>query len=170
MKVPEQYQGAEVPHTLIEALTGNKTALLMGKAGTGKTRALWAYSVRLEARQQEKRKQGVSMDRLMRYDSLMVPAIEIDRRRYDWDYADTLAHFRGLLMLDDVGYCRGHATDWQVAAMHHVLSVRLDERLCTLITTNLDLHDIAEHFTPAIASRMSSGAVVCLGGKDWRQE
>jgi len=76
----------------------------------------------------------------------------------------------GLLVIDDLGPDReGRATEHVLGTLHEILSERIGHRRSTVVTTNLPLGAIEQHYGGAIASRMSMLRPITLGGVDRRQ-
>lgn len=133
------------------------TLLLIGPAGTGKTTQLWGLH------------RAQPCGRV--YDGMHPVHVasecsDIDRHRYDWEQLDRLAHFRGALCIDDLGYRR--PTDWTIAAVYHLATYRRSHRLKTIWTSNLSHERIAEWYGEPIASRIAGGIVITTGGPDRR--
>ena len=80
------------------------------------------------------------------------------------------------LFLDDIGAERTSA--WVEEQLFSLLNHRMNERLPTIITSNYDVPDLADHLSPddgegglRIASRVSGMCeVVEIGGEDWRMK
>jgi DNA replication protein DnaC len=70
------------------------------------------------------------------------------------------------LVLDDFG--AGALTDFERRYALHLLNRRANTRLKTIVTTNCELHVIAEKLDERIASRLSQFDQIGAGGKDRR--
>lgn len=79
---------------------------------------------------------------------------------------DTLQHFDGIVFLDDLGAEKD--TEFSVQELYRIIAAREAGNRKTIITSNLDLPQIASRFNERIASRMSTGLDVRLGGPDRR--
>jgi len=71
-----------------------------------------------------------------------------------------------VLVLDDMGMRA--PTDPFLDVLFSILSKRLSSRRSTIITTNYSAHEIGERFTAAVLSRLTSGILMKLVGKDKR--
>lgn len=71
---------------------------------------------------------------------------------------DELVTFRGLLMIDDLGY--EHFTDkgFGIAEWDYLFDIRYSEELPTLITTNLTLDELVEKYNQRIYDRLKECA------------
>lgn len=92
---------------------------------------------------------------------------DILRHRWDRVWLDEIANLQGILAIDDVG-CVGQS-DWLTEAIYQIGNVRRANKLLTAWSSNLNPAQIAERFTPAIASRITGGAVAEIRGKDRRK-
>jgi DNA replication protein DnaC len=72
-----------------------------------------------------------------------------------------------MLVLDDLGAER--VTDFSLASLYLILSKRVDEERCTIVTSNLSLKEL-HAWDPRIASRLASLRTITLAGKDRRLE
>jgi DNA replication protein DnaC len=71
-----------------------------------------------------------------------------------------------LIVLDDLG--AGALTDFERRSALEVIEARLNSLRPTIVTTNLDLEDIAAKLDDRIASRVASYTNIELGGVDRR--
>lgn len=92
---------------------------------------------------------------------------DILRHRWDRVWLDEIANLPGILAIDDVG-CVGQS-DWLTEAVYQIGNVRRANKLLTAWSSNLNPSQISERFTPAIASRITGGAVAEIRGKDRRK-
>ncbi len=75
---------------------------------------------------------------------------------------------RKLLLIDDLGKNRGtpHVVEQFIFLLHR----RYDAGAKTIITSNLDLTEFAQHIDPATSSRFQEGIILDLGDKDERKK
>ncbi len=71
-----------------------------------------------------------------------------------------------VLIIDDLG--REAATDWVRSLVLELYDYRYREVLPTVTTTNLTLAELGETFDERLSSRLASGEVITLDGKDRR--
>jgi DNA replication protein DnaC len=117
--------------------------LLVGPTGTGKTWQAWG-ALRDLGRQHQAVK-GAGLHRL------------------DRDELGELATC-GVLLLDDLG---ARTSPGALASALELIDLRLDDRRLTIVTTNASFADLGQ-IEPRLASRLASGKVVKLSGKDRR--
>lgn len=72
------------------------------------------------------------------------------------------------LVVDDLAR-EGAMTPQVLSVLHLVLSKRIGNRKRTIVTTNLSLAQIEQHYDAAIASRLGTFGVVVLDGADRRR-
>lgn len=73
-----------------------------------------------------------------------------------------------LLILDDLG--AEFSTQFTVAELYNIINTRINNDLPTIISTNLNMHEIEEKYTQRIASRIVGSSIpVQFCGKDVRQ-
>lgn len=145
-----------------ENFTPNATGLYMyGKTGLGKTHLSLAianevidkgYDVYYGSIQSIMDKlEGEHFGRLPREDSIKEDILTCD-----------------LLIIDDLG--AEFATQFTNAELYNILNSRLLSSLPTIISTNLDLDEIAEKYSQRVASRiMGSMTAIYFCGRDIRQ-
>lgn len=83
------------------------------------------------------------------------------------DVMDRYSEYR-FLVLDDMGVEK--PTDFAVAALDTIIDRRLRYLLPTVVTTNLTIAEVEETISPRLASRLESGRVWTLRGRDWRRK
>jgi DNA replication protein DnaC len=71
------------------------------------------------------------------------------------------------LLLDDIGK-EGKPTDAVFARLHEIISIRHGNYRPTVISTNLELAEIAERYDASLASRLGSWMPLTITGKDRR--
>lgn len=69
------------------------------------------------------------------------------------------------LILDDLGAEK--ISDWSISTLYSIIAARSDDMKPLIVTSNLTLDQIQE-WEPRIASRLASGKVIKLSGKDRR--
>jgi len=94
---------------------------------------------------------------------------DIVRNRHDRAWLDEQARWHHWLVVDDIGFT-DKPSAWQTEAIYHLANERRAHQRPTLWTSNLDPDALAKVYGPAIASRLTGGKVVCLGGQDRRAE
>lgn len=156
--IPEIYQDAEIS----DGLKGikDKTALLIGSAGTGKTYQLWAL-----VQSAMKRDYRCSV-------YVLSEPHEIESHRYDYDRLSEWKEFTGTLCVDDLGYrCQrdgSQPTEWAMHVAYCLSDYRLSHNLKTIWTTNLSLERLRDAYGQAVASRLQAGSTINTSGKDRR--
>jgi hypothetical protein len=110
-------------------------------------------------------------------DGAFIPASELIRKLQEF-YADrepnqsvraikSAAYDRRFVVLDDLGVSK--PTEFVVQEIHALLEYRLNRRLQTLVTSNLDLDGIEASLGERIASRLQAfGPITLMNGKDHR--
>jgi DNA replication protein DnaC len=73
-----------------------------------------------------------------------------------------------LLVIDDLAH-EGRVSEARLSALHEIISTRNGNYLPTAISTNLTLAEIANHYDPALGSRLGAWLQVVLTGPDRRQ-
>jgi DNA replication protein DnaC len=182
--IPPEYRDA-TPNAILSAamVSTGASIMLHGKPGTGKTYQAYALLVA------DRRKRGVMLveagetvyvglpldswcrekaDALRSRDQVRIitEAGDIRANRYDHRWLAKVAEYRGTLVVDDIGFTK--PTEWVTEAVYHLANERRAWRLRTIWTTNLTPEELRDAFSPAIASRLSGGAVVELTGRDRR--
>lgn len=135
---------------------------LHGSVGCGKTHMAWALS-----------EQWVEMGGrtpMFWNVSELIRSIkkDFDKHNYDKDRSEEeVMEWRGVLILDDLGAEK--MTDFVAETMYLVVNRRYEEKLPTIITSNLDLAQLSERIGDRIASRIAGMCdVVELEGGDRR--
>lgn len=162
-----------------------KSVMVIGPAGTGKTRQAWAM-----LRANRRRRCGYMVGSVQTFDDVAWPpkreewvrnhvrpefdqvlilseSNDILRHRFDREWIDQQACYPWWLVIDDVGFSIT-PSDWAIEAIYVLANERRSRGLPTLWTTNLEPDAIKQVYTPAIASRMLGGVVLRLGGVDRR--
>ena len=83
------------------------------------------------------------------------------------DMVDRYSEYR-FLVLDDMGVEK--STDYSVMALETIIDRRLRYMLATVVTSNLAISEVEEQISPRLASRLASGKIWTLGGRDWRRK
>lgn len=131
---------------------------LWGPVGTGKTYALYAIKKYIQ-------EMGITC-------RLHSAPEMFDLIRDDFDHKDSfnleriLAN-RGVLMIDDLGAEK--PSDWVAETVFKIVNKRYEEVLPTIITSNLELGELAPRFGDRIPSRLSEMCdIIKLDGNDRR--
>lgn len=144
---------------------GSTWIVATGSVGSGKTS--WLTALLLEAlwKNPKLNTRWTSEQRLYRKAMLHGDKSSGGRDRVLQEFMDA-----EILMLDDLGASRRNMTEWQGGAMRDLLIERHLTGVPTLITTNLDLDQVATRYGDHVASRLGelSGGVIQIGGKDRR--
>lgn len=178
-EIPPEYRQAEMAGTLTEAMARKPSSiLLLGPPGTGKTRQAWAaYRVsrcrRFHHDSFDDLKKYASMPELFSADEHIQPSLRIIteaghimRHRHDRVWLDQMATHPGWLVVDDVGATG--VNDWLIEAIYHLGTERRAWNRPTMWSTNHSEEDLAQIYSPAIASRLTGGEVIRLSGDDRR--
>jgi DNA replication protein DnaC len=156
--VPAEYADAELSPALRNIPAKWRSILLVGPAGTGKTRQLWALQ----------RKHVTGTEWPGRHKVHVISECgDIDRYRFEWDWLTAWATFPGVLCVDDIGYRKPQ--EWTVQAVYHLATERRKHARRTIWTTNLDRGRLADAYGEPVMSRLAGGAVIDTGGEDRRQ-
>ncbi len=145
---------------LIETIRETRKGIyLWGPVGTGKTYAVWAIKKHVEENMRVKVKIFSAPDML-------------DQIRDDFDHKDTynldriLAN-RGLLIIDDLGAEK--TSEWVTETLFKIVNKRYEEMLPTIVTSNLDLGELADRVGDRIPSRLAEMCeIIKLEGEDRR--
>ncbi len=139
---------------------------LHGDAGTGKTYSAYALSGAYFLRVLPERPWPP------RFESVPHLVVKLQREAVKDDIADTTyEHLRGhdgILVLDDLGAEK--TTEFVAQQLYSILNEREAYYRKTVITSNLNLQQVAERFSDRIASRLSSGLVLECTGNDRRMQ
>ena len=135
--------------------------LLYGETGLGKTHLSLAIAGEL-----------IAKGYYVLYDSTQSIMNRLERERFgksaDDDYEKLLTEC-DLLILDDMG--TEFSTQFTLAALYNVINTRLLRSRPTIISTNLDLKGIENHYTKRIASRIvGEYELLHFVGSDIRQQ
>ncbi|MFH1615805.1 MAG: ATP-binding protein [Planctomycetota bacterium] len=132
---------------------------LTGPAGTGKTHL--AYAIFRNERYNRKSPVFYIVSDLCEKISRS-GSFESDDRRF----VERIRESKEILILDDLGAER--LTDYVFQGLYRILSYREQWALPTVITSNLNLEEIAAKFSDRIASRIASGKAIHFTGRDRR--
>lgn len=137
-----------------------KQLLLTGECGTGKTRALYAILI-------HSHENGTPCELHVVPDLVkhLQVACSVDTQA-EHKEIKRLAGYRGILFLDDLGAEK--VTQFVLQDLYLIISEREKWDRPTVVTSNLSLQEIAEKMDDRIASRLAGGAVLQLGGEDYR--
>ena len=96
--------------------------------------------------------------------------MELDLPGWEREYAGTartLGRWRGLVVLDDLG--REKSTDWSGEVIYALCNHRYEQRLPTLVTSNLTPNDLAlSPYWPVISRLAEDGELIEITGPDHR--
>tara|TARA_R110002020_G_scaffold64898_15_gene171804 strand:+ start:433 stop:1110 length:678 start_codon:yes stop_codon:yes gene_type:complete len=136
-----------------------------GSVGSGKTSWLTALLLESMWRNPDLDTRWTSEHRLYRKAMLHGDKSPAGRERVLQEFMDA-----EILVMDDLGASRRALTEWQGGAMRDLLIERHLNGLPTLITTNLDLDEVASRYGDHVASRLGevSGGIIQIGGRDRR--
>jgi len=84
----------------------------------------------------------------------------------DYDYIESVGKMNGWLLVDDFGADR--LTDYTRPLWQHMINLRYNYMLPTIITSNMTMGDISDSYGDRVASRIASGIVISLGNDDYR--
>lgn len=135
--------------------SGRNWLLLCGGVGSGKSVAAgWCVVQEVKAGRRAEQRKSQELARLSGFDE---GAAELER----------LKHL-DLLVLDDVGTEK--VSDWARALLFEVLDARHEDRLRTIITSNLKPNDLSAHLGERLADRIREDATVMqVGGSTLRR-
>lgn len=169
MNIPEIYRTAiwdKVPEKIKETIRENpkKGLYIHGDVGTGKT--FMAYGVAHRAQQK-----GM-IARVYNFSELLRVIRESYGKHYQ-EYHDNpvydIQDFDGLLIIDDLGAEK--VSDWSQEMLYGIINRRYEEKLITIITSNLNIADLAERVGERIVSRIvEMCSIVEIKGEDKRFE
>lgn len=174
--IPRKYHGASLSDSghekkILGWLNSDGPGIITfsGKAGTGKTRMIFAIRRYLYI-QVEDGAPKYSRDDLPLF--LSVPSLckhlqALGREITEEEaYIKELSNMRNILILDDLGTEK--ITDFIKQDLYMILNEREMWDRPTIISTNLTVKEINEKFDPRIASRIAGGTVLKFTGKDRR--
>ncbi len=147
--------------TIDERIAAGQGLWLQGANGTGKTSAAVAVS-KVAVRQ------GHSVGFHVVPELLNLIRGSYDDTRGDPDLLDRLGEL-DLLVLDDLGAER--TMPWVLEQFYLIVNRRALDRKPLIVTTNLDVEELAEQVTPRVVSRLYGicGAPIKFSGPDWRE-
>ena len=165
LSIPKRYEDSDFAtlpaeiRTCIDAIKQTRRGLyLWGPVGSGKTYAAYAIKKRIA-------EMGITT-RLM-----SAPAM-FDMIRDDFDHKDSfnleriLAN-RGILIIDDLGAEK--PSEWVSETVFKIINKRYEEMIPTVITSNLELGELAPRFGDRIPSRIAEMCdIIKLDGADRR--
>ena len=139
----------------------SKGIIMVGKTGLGKTHLSLAIANKVLEKGYD-----------VYYDSIQNIMDKLEREHFgrlpsDESIKDDILSC-DLLIIDDLGV--EFVTQFTISELHNIINTRLLRSLPTIISTNLELHELEEKYTQRIASRiMGSCYPVRFCGKDIRQ-
>lgn len=138
--------------------------LLSGGNGVGKTYASAALALEIQCQRRRRAEAILASDILERIRSTYSDHDQESARHVVGNYRSL-----PLLVIDDLGF-EGSPSEWAIAQLHGILTVRLGNRLPTIVTTNLTMAQVSERYTPAIASRLAAFHEIVVTGTDRRKD
>ena len=163
-EIPPEYQDCVLSPALESIFESNpdwQSLLMIGPAGTGKTTQMFALA---------DMKSGVTMhsDELKDWVKIISECMDISRHWKNYEALSEWIEWHGILCVDDIGYAK--PTEWCRDAVYAIATERRKHGLQTIWSTNLNLEQLAEAYSPAIASRLQGGEVLDTAGEDKRQK
>jgi DNA replication protein DnaC len=136
--------------------------LMLGGLGTGKTSHAWA-AVRecLNGRARQRRTLSWQVTSYAKFNAAMRPTAD-DGHLTAYQHAERVE----LLALDDLG--AGISTDWTADTLYRLVDERWARHRATIVTTNFTPDQLEQKLDPRVVSRLASGRVVRLKGRDRR--
>jgi DNA replication protein DnaC len=167
--IPEEFVDAcienpEVADWIERFLAGTSVPplLMLGHLGTGKSSHAYA-AVRecLFGRARQRRTLSWHMTSYAKFNAAMRPTS-------DDSHLASLANAEQveLLVLDDLG--AGISTDWTADTLYRLVDERWARHRATIVTTNYTPEQLEQKVDPRVVSRLASGRVVRLKGRDRR--
>jgi DNA replication protein DnaC len=167
--VPEEFVDArieqpEVGDWVNEFLAGKSMPplLMLGSLGTGKSSHGYAALRQcLLGRARQRRTLSWHMTSYAKFNAAMRPAPD-DGHLTAYLHAEQVE----LLILDDIG--AGISTDWTADTLYRLIDERWARHRATIVTTNFTPEQLEQKIDPRVVSRLASGRVVRLKGRDRR--
>lgn len=167
--VPGEFAGARIEDTEVAAWVSRFLAdeavpplLMLGGLGTGKSSHCYA-AVRtcLFGRAAQRRTLSWHMTSYAKFNAAMRPAPD-DAHLAAYRHAEQVE----LLVLDDLG--AGISTDWTADTLYRVVDERWARHRATIVSTNFTPEQLQQRIDPRVVSRLASGQVARLKGRDRR--
>ena len=156
----------ETAQTLLNWVEKDKSILFFaGNPGVGKSYFCAAYIHRLK----EKKQRFRYFTEYEFFNKLR----ETISKGWDYEYEIKRICEEKYLILDDIGTSRSeNLSDFQKEALHILLDLRYNDKLPTLITSNIFLKDMEKVISKKFASRLASkeNTIIELNWIDKRQE
>lgn len=171
--IPERYQNAtwkDVPPNIQKAVKemceGGKGIYLYGGVGVGKTHIAYAIKQKLEEKQIPVRFWNVT--ELLRVARNDYSKEKQDKRQPDVELTSLNAHGeKPVAILDDVGAEK--SSEFVTETLYSIINERYNKVMPTILTSNLDLAQLAEKVGERTASRLAEMCkVINLTGNDRR--
>lgn len=156
--------------------------VLVGPTGLGKTHLAVGIVKHIVARQSEDYEQrkaemsdrwpSVPVDPMWANVADLIVALKMEMSAPPDDktaeaMARQLRRHRALIVLDDLG--REKQSDWTSEVIYNLVNSRYEERLPTVVTSNLTPADLSGSLYWPVLSRLAEdGVMVNLSGPDWR--
>lgn len=167
--IPEEFVDARIEHPAVENwveqfLAGKDVPplLMLGGLGTGKSsHGYAALRECLHGRARQRRTLSWHMTSYAKFNAAMRPAPD-DSHLAAYSHCERVE----LLVLDDVG--AGISTDWTADTLYRLVDERWARHRATIVTTNFTPEQLEQKIDPRVVSRLASGRVVPLKGRDRR--
>lgn len=166
--IPALYQGAKLSDfSTLGKITPwikapHKFLLIIGPTGTGKTHLVCAMAM-------EFRRRDISTEIVFSSDLFRSLRSSFNRvnpaEPTESQIIERLIR-APILICDDIGVQK--QTEYVIEAWYNIIDTRARGCNPTVFTTNLSVKEISEYMSDRVASRLLSGIVVSLGGKDRR--
>ncbi len=150
----------DFPKTLRGALENTQDALIMGENGVGKSHLAAAFAAQAFIGKELYCVWANVPELLILIRSSFRPDAESTERQIIKRLCET-----DLLILDDLGAEK--MSDFSLSTLYVIINKRHDETKPTIVTTNMEVEDVAEQ-EPRIASRIAGYKQIRLTGKDRR--
>lgn len=178
--VSKRYQGAQIEDVpentrgLFEDFRNGQSYFIFGPVGTGKTHLAAALINQvLRKRPFKKFSDGYighsPWPRFVSTPDLLLEIREVFGGRSDKTESEIIKRWAEMpiLFLDDIGVEK--ATEWSLQTLYSIVDRRYREMRQTVITSNLNLEELAGHVGDRIASRIAEMCrVIHLKGRDRR--
>jgi len=163
-EIPPEYQDCVLSPALESIFESNpdwQSLLMIGPAGTGKTTQMFALADKLHGT-------GKYNKEVSDWVMIISECMDISRHWKNYEALSEWIEWHGILCVDDIGYAK--PTEWCRDAVYAIATERRKHGLQTIWSTNLNLEQLAEAYSPAIASRLQGGEVLDTAGEDKRQK